>query len=823
VIRIARALAQALVVVCLCPSRAPAQSADPAGDRDSASAARPQSANLSLADNAPFASVYGAPLVRDLPTGGSLFGLIESVQPSVVSDRFSSGGLYAGQPARLGGLLASWTRTQFAIDGVSISDPNLTGTPLLVPGLFEWSTITVTHTGAPSAVRVRLQPVMPGDRWTSTIEAAASHAGLAGSAPTTAASGAPAIAALAGFDRASLTAGGPLVPGKLGLFMAGAFTRGSQYDRAVVPALESSSASAFSHLVFTPDAESSLRVVGWVQRNRFPMTPRLHVAQAAPPIADTGGHVQAVWDRRPSSGAFFRVAASYSGRRRVPNLDPTSTLSLDRLTDGPVSQFSTMARSTTRQWSLHGTLGRQSSAPRLLKTVAATADVTGGGVESSSFFSGVITEVLNAPARIWAFHPPAPRSLRRNLAIALTGTAELQPIDQLSLRAALKLESETGAADGASSDVAWRRLLPEVRATWTIPSRWQVEAFAAYSRSMQPLALDYLAVGDPGASTASVYRWDRTVPGFYGPLVARVGPGTGGAAPLAGIDPSLAPPTSNDVVLGLQVKPRERLLFRFAALARREVDLLSFVNLGAPASTAYTMFTVRDPGADVLSAEDDQLLPVFNRLPGSFGRDRYLLTNAGADTATFKGIELSIEASAGAMTLIAGATAGEAVAPAAAVGYGPLENDETVLGELDADPNARTLARGRPFTDRAYTGKIAAVFGLPAGIRAGVIARYQDGQPFARVLVFPILDQGAQAVRAFANGDSRFMFIGTLDARLQKDIPFGAARLDVYLDAYNLLNLSNSVEEDVTAPPDVRIATALQPPRSFHVGLRLRF
>jgi hypothetical protein len=112
---------------------------------------------------------------------------------------------------------------------------------------------------------------------------------------------------------------------------------------------------------------------------------------------------------------------------------------------------------------------------------------------------------------------------------------------------------------------------------------------------------------------------------------------------------------------------------------------------------------------------------------------------------------------------------------------------------------------------------------LPADVSLGAIARYQDGQAFARVLVFPALNQGADAVRAFTNGESRFMFIGTLDARLRKGVSVGGRRLDLFLDAYNLLNLSNSVEEDIAAPPDVRIATAMQPPRAFHAGLTVNF
>ena len=115
------------------------------------------------------------------------------------------------------------------------------------------------------------------------------------------------------------------------------------------------------------------------------------------------------------------------------------------------------------------------------------------------------------------------------------------------------------------------------------------------------------------------------------------------------------------------------------------------------------------------------------------------------------------------------------------------------------------------------------VFRLPAETTLGAVARYQDGQPFARLLVFPSLNQGAEAIRAFANGDSRLTYVGTLDVRLQKRVRMGGRSLDVILDAYNVTNLANSVEEHTTEAPDVRLTTAVQPPRTIQLGFRVTF
>ena len=137
--------------------------------------------------------------------------------------------------------------------------------------------------------------------------------------------------------------------------------------------------------------------------------------------------------------------------------------------------------------------------------------------------------------------------------------------------------------------------------------------------------------------------------------------------------------------------------------------------------------------------------------------------------------------------------------------------------------NAQTFSRTRPFADRAYTGKLAGVVRFPSDIRLGVIARYLDGQPFSRIVVVDDLNQGAEGVRAYADGGTRFTFIGTVDMRLQKGFAVAGTRLDAILDIYNLPNMSLEVEEDVVTGPSFRTVTAVQPSRSVHIGVRWGF
>jgi hypothetical protein len=105
----------------------------------------------------------------------------------------------------------------------------------------------------------------------------------------------------------------------------------------------------------------------------------------------------------------------------------------------------------------------------------------------------------------------------------------------------------------------------------------------------------------------------------------------------------------------------------------------------------------------------------------------------------------------------------------------------------------------------------------------GTILRYQDGQPFAGLVVVPNLTQGPDFVRAYTNGGSRFTFTGTADLRVQKSFVVSGVRVSVFGDVYNLMNLGEEVEEHVVIGPFFRTPTALQPSRTARLGVRIAF
>jgi hypothetical protein len=728
------------------------------------------------------------------------------------------GGLYAGQPARVGGFLSSWSQALFRIDDVSVTDPT-SGAPLLFPSLVFWRAVDVS-TGILGAdvdtvgLAISLEPRRPTATWNRTIEASTSHFGASPSGSDAL----PAIARLDGWDRATILASGPIVPDRLGLVAGGSWTRGSQFERAETAPVVSDVAAAFGHLVFTPTSHDEIRTIGWLQHTTSPFDLRLPFDQPAATVAGTSGHAQSTWQHGGPGELPLKFFASYTRRHRSPAYDPSTGAVFERLVDGPVPAVASVSTGSVSRWSVGGRVGGRAGGALARRHVwQAGLEADGSGARSASFYAGEVRELVDSlRARIWQFRNPEVPSFRHEMGVAayISDRAAITP--RLNVETAIRYDSVSGAAEGGATPVTWATLLPRAALRWTALGAWQPTLFAAYSRSAYRLPLDWLAFGDPAAPTGNVFRWEESSTSPLGPLVSRVGPGSGGDPDFAGIDPDLKRPQADELVLGVDVRPTPNLRLRLAGMTRREWDLAGLVNTGA---ATYAVSGLFDPGGNVGSPEDDRLVPVYNRRPESFGLDRYLLTSLDASDSTFEGVELSAELNHERGTIIFGATAGRAETSAANRGVGPLENDQGLVGELAADPNAGTFARGRPFTDRAYTAKLVGVYRFPTATTLGIVARYQDGQPFSRMLVVPTLNQGPEAVRAFASGDSRFMFTGTLDARLQQRV----GRVDIVLDVYNLPGLAYSVEESTTEAPDVRVTTAVQPPRTLHLGLRWGF
>jgi hypothetical protein len=783
----------------------------------------PRPLPTTVVERAGFESSFDATLVATLPTADSVFSLLETVQAEIVSTRISGGGLGFGAAPRLSVFGSSVTQTEYRIGDINVTDPAYGGTPLIIPELFLSQRVSAAA-GLPSTelrtpgLSIGLDPKRAGTAWATTAEASTSF----GDALTATASGvAPPIARLTGWNRASVLSGGPIAGSRATVMLAAAWTQASQTERARVTSTDSEVASASAHLFVPAAGGDEFRALVALQRAIAPTANAVFVDRQAG-LDDASLHVQSTWAHDDPAGTPWRVFAGYTRRGRTPRSGLAGAAAIERLRDGPPPQqlIDTGER----------TDGRLSAGARASRTVgqAKAHHVEGGfDIEASRSsaqpgFGGIIGELVDAlPARLWQISTPQLTSRRESTSISAFVSDRVPLGARASFDAAVRFERLTASAEGSAQAIAWSTLLPRAAFRWKASDRRAVELFVGAAQSAYQLPLDVLAWGDPAAPSADLFRWNGPAASLAPQPSARlitVGPGRVGR-----IDPDLRRPYSNDLVFGVESRPRSGVTLQIAGLCKWERRLLGVVDMGSPPA-AYSFVNVSDPGLDLEHSTDDQTLHVASLiLPTSSYRVDDVLTNAPDRSARRLGAKLTAEVTNDRLYMLFGAAAFIAEGVAASRGFDSSENDQGVTGEYALDPNAGIYARGRLFGDRAFTGKLTTVYRFASDVSVGAIARYQDGQPFARLVVVPGLNQGPDIVRAHANGGSRFTFTATLDLRVQKEFTSGARRVAVFADAYNLLNLAEEVDERVVTGPAFRTPTALQPPRAVRIGARVVF
>jgi hypothetical protein len=697
-----------------------------------------------------------------------------------------------------------------------------------LPGVAEWervdaSTGIIPIDGPAPGMAVSLTPRRPFSQWSGWLDVFGSPSFLnAGGTQTLP----PSITRLDNWAHGNLVAGGP-ASDRVGIFASGTWTRSSYFERLGTTALDSSLASLFLNLTATPTANDHVRLTGWVQRTRDPLAHHAAFAQPESAERDNALHVQGAWDRQlADASTSVRLFGGYTIRGRSTELNAQRFVVIERLVDGPVPTLLDPGDGTDTV--LHAGARVNRAIADSKQTIAAGVDFSQTSSTQQAAFTGLVGERVNGvAARAWDLRDPAASSSwhARTLAAFASDTATIAP--RVTLNGGVRFEMIRGDASDATDQpgISWNDFYPRGGLHVALTNFWNIATFAQYGRYGHRLPLRDLAYGDPTAPTGSVYRWNGgnlLLPSSLGPLIQRIGPGTGGSATFSAIDPSLRRPAMHEVIFGFESRPHPTAFARMAAIARRESPLIGVVDVGVPEST-YTLIGVPDPGIDRIGSEDDQTLIFYNRSPSTFGADRYLLTNPDDHVATFVGVDFIGEVHAKRLFMIAGGTAGRSEGLSANRGYGPLENDAAVLGEVFIDPNARAHAQGRVFTERGYTIKTAISYQFDYDVNFAVVGRYQDGQHFARMVVLDTLNQGAEAVRAFRNGRTRFTFSMTVDARLQKGFTVGSRRFLVSLDAYNVFNQALSVEEVQVTGAGARQTSAVQTPRAIHVGIRIPF
>jgi hypothetical protein len=759
----------------------------------------------------------------DLPSSGTVGGLLETTIPELISDRIDGGGLSAGSAARLGARGSPWSQTAFQLGELDLTDAGASGRSLLFldPSMFESvdvSTALMSIERAAPGVSIRADLVRPTACWGGRVDGL-----IAPPARTPHPQPAAPIAALRTWGYLAAFVSGPLIRDRLSI-AAGAVRNGAtRFERSDPTALQSTEHSAFVNALFTLSSETALSaaVVGRVADVPFEGRSWSGQPDARERLSDLV--IDSTWISRLPRIEWM-AAVGYAHSDAQPKVASVPVLYVDSVRDQPV--ISALAGSGLhRRWSaVLRAKGTPLTANRWLRGARAGMEFDRASTEEDPTpVSDVAETVEGVPARLWRF-AAQPSYPQRHATTAIVYVAEsIAIVPRLTLDAGIRAEAVRASVAGGDS-IRWRNWYPRTSVRWDLIAQNRLSAFAGVSRYGYRAALENLAYGDPAAPSADVFRWDdrngnrSQDAGEAGPLISHVG----GAPGESRIDPNLRRPYLDELVTGFDVHPFESWTFRLVGLTREERRLIAGVNTGAPAS-AYTVTSVPDVGPDELDPSDDQLLPVYSRRAETFGADRYVLTNPSGFHTTFAGIEASVRHTGDRLWLMAGATAGRSSGPAIARGFQPLENDRGIPGDLFLDRNAMTFAHGRYFTDRSYTIKTAGTYRFAHGVRLGVVARYQDGQAFSRLVLAPDLSQGAEVVRAYPNGRTRFAYTLTVDGRVQKQFESVRGRLALMLDVFNLLNMSNEVEEAVVTGPTFRQTTAVQPPRALHLGARITF
>jgi hypothetical protein len=761
--------------------------------------------------------------LRDLPASQNLWGLLDVAEPYLILDRMDSGGLMTAASGLVGSRGSSWTTMTLSFGDVVVTGPNAVGRVGLVPDLAAVEAVTVTtgmapiDLGAPGAA-IALVPRRPGSEPHGEVDGAVTNGRMAGRNDS---AGAPSIDRLTSWSDLGAQFGGPIAK-RVGLFVAADATRSRQQSRAEGFLLPGDVTSVFANVVAHPDAQNEVRASTSLQGVSTAYDGRDQFANRDVSESDSFALAQAAWEHVGDRGLRLLSLGLNRSALKPDVTAATAGGTVDRVFDGVMPSPPSDVRS------LQTTATFEFDPPDVRRGGVDHAARVGVTLLHSSQSSSVLDLptvaelVAGIPARLWVTQAPAaPVSGRHVTDVTAYASDLMQLASRLTFEAGVRADLTTGSAAGAPGGVSWKTLAPRVSIRWAPDV---VTLYAAYSRYYAPLSLDWLAFGDPGSPISRVFRWTDTngdgrfEPGEQGPLVAVAGWGQGTGS----IDPALRAPQADEVTAGAEHWLGTTVRLHAAATVRHERNLAGAVDVGAPA-TSYTTSFVLDQGADYFGSLVDRLA-IYNRLPSSFGQDRYVLTNPAGDTARYEGFELTGEVRGTHIDSIVGAMAYLTRGGAASPGFTALENDQGVIGQRFIDPNAAPFEAGSNFFDRSYVLKWSTVIDDGRGFHAGVSARYQDGQPFTRLVVVPGLNQGPEIVQAYRVGATRFLFTVTIDAEIAQAFRFGHNREAQFaVDIFNLANQANEVEENPIGGPSFRQTTAVQPPRTLRVGFKVRF
>jgi len=795
---------------------------------------------ISVIDFSPFSTrtTISSDQIENLPSGNSVWALVENQDLSATTNRIDVGGLWETLPALFsarGG--SSWTQNAYLLNGMNVTDPYWTGQPLFIPDFFSLSWVQMSNAAHPpqafspggyfSLIPKEGTPDFHGGLSAFYIGENMTSSNITDSLQNEGLLDSHTFRRLTDFN---LQVSGPLVGRQL-LFFASltsmAVSRNlAGYEREdpsffysglvnislLLPkhtlkflwtgqevshaSLGAGRAVPFASTSRQKDTYHILQVLldsksGLDHSYRAGLSAGLADLRTDFQTGSQGPHKLELFRKTPSGTAAF---AGQDGRRSFSLFFDAKSLFKNFLWSEHLLQYGF-------QLQIRSAASRQD----ILENI------------HLHFFNGQPLEVVLYDS---------PFDHRESALQAQAFAQETITLPNLiSLYAGVNLGWNRGR--NPQYEIRWLNLSPRFGLILPLSQRRTSLFRISAARYYFDLPLNYLSYGNPDAPGGLAYRWvDANEDTNYqasekGDLLRREGP------KFAAVDPGIRQPSTDEYVVSWTQDFGAHWVFSLAGFYRETRNLIETANTGVPFSE-YEPVPFYDEGDDrIPGSHDDLMFTVYNQNPESLGHDFYLLTNpdGAIRVSRYKGLDLTLVKKAGENgVFFLSLTAMQAVGTTSP-GNTEWENDDGVIGALYDNPNASINARGRLRFDRAYTARIGWSVKAPFGTRLGGLIKYYDGQPFARKIIVTGLNQGPFYIQAHPRGVARYEYNMTVDVRLEKIIPLKIGRLRILVDAFNIFNRNLATEENEWTGPEFprRYATEIQSPRVFRIGLNYEF
>jgi hypothetical protein len=785
------------------------------------------------------ATTIDEPQMRLLPSGNSVWSLIENQDYSATTNRIDVGGVWTGLPALYsarGG--TSWTQNTFRLNGMDVTDPWMGGFALLYPDFWSLDSMSLRNagfsadTGPPGGV-LDLVTRDGGDEIRGSAAAYYSSRRLSSSNIT------PALKKEGLFEDTVLNnssdlhfnLSGPLIPGKLTFFTSVTRLSASRDIPEYSGDDTSGVLSGLARLKYdTGGAVWTFLWTGQEVKNpsygagrNIPFASTLDRKDTFN-VLQTGATFRLGKDHVLTAGAGFS-RADFLSRFQEEASGPHRIEVLRNIPSGPAASA---GQSRRELWTflVRGEVfdARGGTSHRL----EYGADFKRASADSSEDVRDLLhlRTFEGRPLEVVRF--AASEGHRESL---LEGSAFIQETvtfpNRIAATLGLRFDILRGRGEGNATGIDWSHFSPRIGLAFPLSRTGRTSLRIFAGRYYSSLPLSHLTYGNPGTLGGLAYEWiDGNGDGLFqegetGRLLRREGPLYGG------IDPSLVRPHTDELSIGVVRRTASGFYFSLTGYLRETRGLVETLNTGVPFSS-YESRTIADIGDDrIPGTPDDLTFDLFEQKSDTFGRDFLYLTNPDAEDrrSTYKGLDLVLSRKTSSrFAYFVALTATEAIGTTSP-GDSEWENDDGVVGALDDNPNTLINARGRLRFDRAYTGRIGIALRLPLGIRVGYLLKYYDGQPFARRIIVTGFRQGPFYIMAHPRGVSRYEFNMTNDVRLQKSFPVGSGSLRIILDGFNIFNQHLATAENGWTGPEypLRFATDIESPRIFRLGLSYEF